>query len=373
MKLKPLSAQTIVITGGSSGIGLATAKMAAERGANVVIVSRDEGGMRKICDEASAVGRRMDYVTCDVGVREEVRHVVDTVIKRHGGFDTWVNNAGVGAYAKLEEISDEDHERLVQTNYWGVVYGCTEALPHLRANGGALINTGSISSEMPAPILSAYTATKFAVKGYTDSLRLELIHDKAPVSVTLIQPSGIHTPFGDHALNYMDHASKVPPPVYAPELVAEAICHAAGHPIRSVMIGGAGRIMTWTAKLFPRLTDMIFSRAFFATAVDPNREPRETKGGFHKAGSSGELYGDQKDYMRKTSIFTTFTTHPKTTVAAAAAGAFGAAAFASWLMKPAPQGSQRPTPREGEPDTRGEDRSAFSWEKESERASEPAA
>jgi short-subunit dehydrogenase len=377
--LKPLEEQTIVITGGSSGIGLAAAKMAARRGANVVIMSRDEEGCARICEELKAEGCRCDYVVGDVGRREDVRNAVQTVIARHGGFDTWVNNAGVGAYAKIEEISDEDHERLIQTNYWGVVYGCTETLPHLKEKGGALINTGSISSEMPAPILSAYTASKFAMKGFNDSLRLELIHDRAPVSVTLIQPSGIHTPFGDHALNYMDNASKVPPPVYAPELVAEAICYAAENPIRSVMIGGVGRMMTWAARLFPRFTDMVYSRAFFQTAIDPNRPPREKKGGFHEAGSSGELYGDQKDYMRKTSIFTTFSTHPKTTVAAAATAALGGALFASWLLKPTPQGSQTPAPRDGEREGSRDDGSAalstegpsaFSWDKS--RLAEPA-
>ena len=359
LKLKPLEEQTIVITGGSSGIGLATAKMAAGRGANVVIVSRDEEGCRRICDEIQAEGGRCDYVAADVGERAQVKKAVDTVIRRHGGFDTWCNNAGVGTYAKLSEISDEDHRRMFETNYWGVVHGSSEALPHLREKGGALINTGSISSEMPAPILSAYTASKFAVKGYTDSLRLELIHDQAPVSVTLIQPSGIHTPFGDHAKNYMDHASKVPPPVYAPELVAQAICHAAEHPIRSVMIGGAGRIMTWAARLFPRLTDMVYSRAFFLTAVDHDRPPRQREGGLHRAGSSGRLYGDQEDYMRKTSIFTTFSTHPKTTLAAAAGAGLAGAAFASWLLKPRPQGSQEPNVRDrGDHggDDRGDDR-----------------
>jgi short-subunit dehydrogenase len=348
MKLKRLEEQTLVITGGSSGIGLATVKMAAGRGANVVIVARDEPGMRRICDEIRAEGGKADYVVADVGVRNDMRRAVETVIERHGGFDTWVNNAGVGAYARLEELSDEDHERMFRTNYWGVVYGSTEALKHLRERGGALINTGSISSEMPAPILSAYTASKFAVKGFTDSLRLELMHDKAPVSVTLIQPSGIHTPFGDHARNYMDAASKVPPPVYAPEVVADTICHAAEHPTRNIIIGGAGRIMTSASRLFPRLTDKLYSKLFFITAKDEDRPPRRHRGGFDEAGSSGELYGDQQDYMVKGSLYTAWRERPVRTLATAAAVGAAGAAVTGFLLRPKAQGDQRPSTAEAE-------------------------
>jgi short-subunit dehydrogenase len=327
VKLKPLNEQTIVITGGSSGIGLAAARLAAHQGANVILVARKEEGLKEAADAIRAEGGRCDWVQADVGVREEVRNAVQTVIERHGGFDTWVNNAGVGVYAMLEELDDADHHRLFDTNYWGVVYCATEALPHLKQRGGALITTGSISSQMPAPILSAYTASKFAVKGYIDSLRLEMIHEKAPVSVTLIQPSGIHTPFGDHSLNQMEHRSKVPPPVYAPEVVAEAICHAAEHPTRDMIVGGAGRAMTLLATLAPNLSDRLFAATFFKTAQDKNKPKREMEGGFHKGGGEGELYGDQDDYMRKTSLYTALRRHPRSAAAGLATLAAGAAAM----------------------------------------------
>jgi short-subunit dehydrogenase len=342
MKLKPLSEQTIVITGGSSGIGLATAKMAAHRGANVVIMSRDEEGMRKICDEIRADGGRADFIVGDVGVREDVREVVHTVVERHGGFDTWYNDAGVGVYAKLEEMSDEDHERLFQTNYWGVVYGSLEALKHLKEKGGAIINQGSIASDMPIAILGAYAASKHAVKGFTDSLRHELIEEGVPVSITLIKPAGIHTPFGDHARNYMKGASVVPPPVYAPEVCADAVLRAAEHPIREVIIGGSGRMMTWMQRYAPNIADRIFSRAFPLLAQDKSVPPRDAEGGLHKAGSSGEMYGDQDTFMLKSSLYTSWKTHPVKTVATAAAVGAGAAAVTGWLLRPTAQGDQRP-------------------------------
>jgi short-subunit dehydrogenase len=328
MKLKPLEEQTIIITGGSSGIGLATAKMAAERGANVVIVARNEEGLRKAAEQIRAEGGQCDTIQADVGRREEVRRAVQTVIQRHGGFDTWVSNAGVGLYEKLEDLDDEDHRRLFDTNYWGVVYCATEALPHLKERGGALITTGSISSQMPAPILSAYTASKYAVKGYIDSLRLELIHDKAPVSVTLIQPSGINTPFGEHSLNRMEGRSVVPPPVYAPEIVAKAICHSAEHPTRDMMVGGSGRAMTLLATLFPNMSDRLFAATFFKTALDRDQEKRDVEGGFHEGGGSGEVYGDQSEHMRRTSLYSALRRHPLASAGGLAALVAGAGALA---------------------------------------------
>ena len=344
MKLKPIENQTIVITGGSSGIGLATAKMAAQRGANVIILSRDEEGMRKICDEERAAGRKMDFVVADVGDREQVRNAVQSIVKKHGGFDTWYNCAGVGVYSKLEEVSDEDHERVFRTNYWGVVFGSLEALKHLKKKktAGTIINQGSIVSDMPAPILGTYVATKHAVKGFTDSLREELIEEGAPVQITLIKPAGIHTPFGEHAKNDLDAASVVPPPLYAPEVVAEAVLTAAEKPMRDVIVGGSGRGMTWLQKNMPSVADRIFSRAFTVMALDRSRPPRESEGGFDRAGSSGKMYGDQDTFMLKSSLYTSAKTHPVKTLATLAAVGAGAVAATSWLLRPKPQGDQKP-------------------------------
>lgn len=327
IKLKPLSEQTIVITGASSGIGLTTARIAAGRGAKVILISRNKSTLEKVVEDIRSDGGQADHIVADVGEREAVREAVQTVIERHGGFDTWVNNAGVGIYATLEDTSDEDHHRIFQTNYWGVVHGSLEALAHLKAQGGALINIGSISSDMPAPILSAYTASKYAVKGFTDSLRLELMHEDAPVSVTLIKPSGIHTPFGKHARNYMRSRSQVPPPVYHPKLVAGAILHAAEHPVRDIMVGGSGLLQTTLATLAPGLADRLFSWSFYKMALDED-QPKRSGGSLHEPGSDGEALGDQDDHIRETSLYTSAQLHPR---AAFAIGA-GIAALAALLI-----------------------------------------
>lgn len=323
VKLKPLSEQVVVLTGATSGIGLATARRFAKAGARLMLVARSEEDLRNTAEELRAQGAEVEYFAADVGEREQMEQTAQRTIERFGGFDTWVNVAGVGVYAKLSDISDEDHHRLFQTNYWGVVYGSLAALPHLKERGGALINIGSIASDMPSPLLSAYAASKHAVKGFTDSLRLELIHEKAPISVTLIKPSGIDSPFGDHARNYMDAASRVPPPVYSPELVADAILHAAHRPTREVTVGGSGIAMVAMSRYLPNVADQVFASTFFKLARDDSRA-NTGQDTLFEGGDGGRVRGEA-GFVRKTSIATAAQTHPRVTLtlmlAAAAAGA----------------------------------------------------
>src|SRR5687768_1702490 len=123
IKLKKLSDQVIVITGASSGIGLVTARMAAKRGARVVLNARNEEGLRKVSEEINAVGGKAIHVAGDVGVFDDVQNIADQAIRRFGGFDTWVNNAAVSIYGPILDQSLEDHRQLFETNYWGLVHG----------------------------------------------------------------------------------------------------------------------------------------------------------------------------------------------------------------------------------------------------------
>jgi NAD(P)-dependent dehydrogenase (short-subunit alcohol dehydrogenase family) len=224
MKHKTLGRQTIVITGASFGIGLTTARMAIARGARVVLAARSADVLAQIVGE---LGPRAVHVVADVGSRAAVQAVADKAIATFGGFDTWVNVAGLTVYGPLREISEEDHERLIRTNFWGTVNGSLVAAAHLRHRGGALINVGSIGSDLAFPFQGLYAASKHAVKGFTDTLRMELIAERAPVSVTLIKPASIDTPLPDRARNYMDCRPTLPPPIYPPREVATAILHAA--------------------------------------------------------------------------------------------------------------------------------------------------
>jgi short-subunit dehydrogenase len=168
-----------------------------------------------------------------------------------------VNAAGVAIYAPLRATPREEHERLFQTNYWGVVNGCLVAARALEAQGGAMITVGSVVSDLGTPILGAYAASKHAAKGFVDSLRIELLAAKVPISVSLILPGGIASPLAEHAANHLGHAAKIPPPVYAPEDVAAAVLYCAVHPRREMVVGGVAALQRLGHALAPHLVDRI--------------------------------------------------------------------------------------------------------------------
>ena len=321
--LKPLDAQVIVVTGATSGHGLATAQKAAEGGAQVMLAARDEAALTQCVADIRAKGGTAEYCVTDVGVEADVDRLADAAIARFGRIDTWVNNAGTGLYAEVEQLSLEDHRKLFDTNYWGVVHGCNAALRHLKAQGGAIINVGSINSDMASPLLAAYNASKHAVKGFTDSLRIELIGQDAPVSVTLIKPSAIDTPFTSHGRNVTGYQAKLPPPIYSPELVADAILFAAQHPRRSITVGGGGKLQVLGATLFPSLFDRIASK-MDATLLDRDKPIGRKEGNLHAPqGNDGHVDGRQ--HGRGFSLFTGARLHPLAPIGLIAATAIGAA------------------------------------------------
>ena len=311
VKLKKLEEQTLVITGGTSGIGLATAKMAAERGARVMLASRDKADLRRAVNEIRDAGGEASYVVADVAHPGQVQDVVNAVLDDYGGFDTWINNAGVSIYGRLEDVPLEDARRLFDTNYWGVVNGCVAAVPHLRRRGGALINVGSALSDRAIPLQGHYCASKHAVKGFTDALRMELEEEGAPISVTLIKPSAIDTPYPEHARNHMDVEPMNPPPVYAPEVVAEAILKCAEKPTRDVFVGAGGRLLAGLGTLAPRITD----RYMEATMFEQQRSDEPTRGDDHDTlyqplpGDVAED-GDYPGHVMQSSVYTRAALHP---------------------------------------------------------------
>lgn len=276
MRFKPLSQQVLVITGATSGIGLATARAAVRRGATVVLAARDGEGLTRTHAELNRSTGRVGAVVADVSRPDEVDRIVSFCTETFGGFDTWVNNAGVSIYGAVLDVPFEDQRQLFEINYWGVVYGSTAAVRHLADRGGVLINLGSIVSDRALPLQTAYSASKHAVKGFTDGLRMEVERERWPVAICLVKPAAIDTPFFDHARSYMDRRPVAPPPVYPAEEVARAILRCAEKPMRDVTVGGAGRAITLGAALAPRITDYYMEKLMFrAQQGEPEAGPRE--------------------------------------------------------------------------------------------------
>jgi short-subunit dehydrogenase/ElaB/YqjD/DUF883 family membrane-anchored ribosome-binding protein len=260
--LKPLNQQAIVITGATSGIGLATARRAARAGACVFLIARGENDLKALCEELQATGARAAWAVADVADHAALAEAADKCVRLFGGFDTWVNNAGVLIYGAISATTLEDHRRLFETNYWGVVNGSLVAADHLRKRygGGAIINVGSILSDAPLPIQGVYSAAKHAVKGFTNALRMELMREEAPITVSLVKPAAVDSPYGKHARNLTGYATQNPQPVYATHVVADTILYCASHPIREITVGGGGRLIASFYSVLPGLAEPLLAR-----------------------------------------------------------------------------------------------------------------
>ena len=336
LKLKPIGEQVVVITGASSGIGLATALEAARRGARVVLAARNEDALRDVAQRIRGAGGEAVYVPADVARMEDVQRIVQSALDAYGGFDTWVNNAGISVYGHLEEQPLEDARRLFDTNYWGTVHGSLAALPHLRRRGGAIINVGSVVSDIAIPLQGHYSASKHAVKGFTDSLRYDVEREGAPISVTLVKPSAVDTPYIAHARNLMSVEPDLPPPVYDPEVVARTILDCAQHPRRDVTVGGGGKMLAMMGTFAPRLADLYAERALYGQQRKTSRPSMDRRDALYQPSRpAGMVRGTYDGHVSGSSVFTQSVLHrDRAVLAIGAAAALGAAvAVGSRLLR----------------------------------------
>lgn len=259
----PIPEQVVVITGASSGIGLATARAAARRGAKVVLAARNERDLNNAAEEIRRGGGEAIPVPTDVTDYAQVEALARRAVEEYGRIDSWVNNAGVSLYATFEEASLEDFKQVVDVVFYGQVHGARAALPFLKQTGGALVCVGSALSDRGIPLQGAYCAAKHALKGWLDSLRVELMHEGSGVRVTLVKPSSINTPLFNKAKTQMGVMPQPIPPIYEPELAAEGILRAVEGDERDVYIGGAGKLLSVAERISPKLLDLQQTRQGF--------------------------------------------------------------------------------------------------------------
>lgn len=318
--LKPLDQQVVVVIGASSGIGRETALQLAARGAKVVGAARSEPGLHSLVEEITAKGGTATYRTCDVSDPAQVAAVAAHAVDTYGHLDTWVHAAAVGVYAPLETVPLDDFRRVVDINIMGYVHGIQAALPHLRREGrGAIIVVSSIESSVAMPLQSAYVASKHAVEGLVETLRRELRYEGVPISVTSVKPAVISTPFYNNALSLVGFRPTAPGPVYHPSVVADCVVYAAEHPVRDMLAGGSGRLMTAVQRLAPGLMD-----AGIGTVGIPLQRTDEPAGDdalYTPRAHEDRIEGDVGLHAFRASPYTWFQTHPKAKAALAAATA----------------------------------------------------
>jgi NAD(P)-dependent dehydrogenase (short-subunit alcohol dehydrogenase family) len=317
--LAPVREQVIVITGASSGIGLVTAKLAAQRGACVVLAARNGNDLEHAVIDIRRQGGRAIHVVADVSDPDQVDRIADAAVREFGRIDTWVNNAAVSMYGRLMDVALDDMRRQMDVNFWGQVHGSRTAVRHLRDDGGALINVASALADRAIPLQGIYCAAKHALKAFTDTLRMELEEQGAPIAVCLVKPGSIDTPFFEKAKTYLGVEPQPVPPVYAPEIVAGVILHCAEEPIREIIAGGMGKVLSLSARV-PRLADRYMERSTFkAQQTDqPVSDTRSDNLYAPVSDDGGERGRTWTGRTKRTSLYTSAVMHPHATLAALA-------------------------------------------------------
>lgn len=255
-QLKPINQQVVAIVGASSGIGRETALQFAKRGAKVVVSARSEPGLLSLVDEIRRNGGDATAIVADVSDFQQVKAIADKTVEVYGRLDTWVHAAATGVIAPFEKITPEEFKRVIDVNLTGQAYGAMAALPHLKREGrGALIHISSIEGRRAIPLQSPYSASKHGVEGFLEALRVELMHEQIPISVTNVMPSVINTPYYNKVRTKLGVKPMGPPPYYEPSLVADAILYVAEHPTRDFIVGDVGKVLDVLQRISPQLVD----------------------------------------------------------------------------------------------------------------------
>jgi len=264
MQLKPINQQVVAVVGASSGIGRETALQFARRGAKVVVSARSELGLTSLVGEIRGNGGEATAIVADVTVFDSVKAIADKAVEVYGRLDTWVHTPATTVYAAFDKTTSEEFKRVVDIGLLGQVYGAMAALPHLKREGrGALIHVSSMLGRRSLPLQSSYCAAKHGIEGFVESLRVEMQHERIPISVTSVKPAAVNTPLYNNALTRLGVKPSGPPPYYEPSLVADAILYVATHPTRDFLVGDAARVLDVLQRLSPELLDFLLLRVAF--------------------------------------------------------------------------------------------------------------
>jgi NAD(P)-dependent dehydrogenase (short-subunit alcohol dehydrogenase family) len=256
-----LSGRVVVITGASSGLGRATAIRFAARGTRLVLGARREDALRETAEICRNAGAEVVHIVMDVTSEDDVRRLADAGVAAFGSIDVWVNNAGVTCFAPLEGSPFDAHQRVIETNLFGAMFGARAVVPIFRRQrSGVLINIGSILSKIGQPFVPSYVISKFALRGLSEALRAELA-DLPDVHICSIYPYAMNTEHFQHGANLMGFEAHAMPPAQSPGKVAEAIVALAERPRRELHVPRSAQLALWVHELFPRTVERLIFHA----------------------------------------------------------------------------------------------------------------
>ncbi len=256
--------EVVVVTGASGGVGRAIAHAFAKRGAHVGLLARGEQGLEGAREEVESFGGRALVVPTDVADHEQVEAAAEKVEQELGPIDVWVNDAMATVFARFLDIQPDEYKRATEVTYLGAVYGTMAALKRMvPRDRGTVVQVGSALSYRAIPLQSAYCGAKFGMRGFTDSVRTELMHEGSNVWITMVQLPAVNTPQFEWCRTRLpDHPQPVPP-IFQPEVPAEAVYWAAHHRRRELDVGGSAVKAIVGNKVAPRLADVFLARTGF--------------------------------------------------------------------------------------------------------------
>jgi len=257
---KPLREQVVIVTGASSGLGRAIARLAGERGAKVVVTARNAEALDASVAEIEHAGSEALGVPGDVADRAQVERAVAAAVDRFGRIDTYVANAIVTVYAEAERLEPEELRRVWEVNFFGVVHGYWAALPHLRESKGTFLHVSSALAYRGIPLQAAYCSTKAGLRAFLESARVEEQKAGTGVAISLVLPGAINTPQFDRDRQKIGYQPQPVPPIYQPEPFAEATLRCAERPVRELPISWGAQKLLWGQKLSPRAGDWVLRR-----------------------------------------------------------------------------------------------------------------
>ena len=268
--------EVVVITGASAGVGRATAQRFAKDGARVALLARDNPALEHAAKEVRELGGTALPIAVDVSDPAQVEAAAERIEQELGPIDIWINSAMATVFAPVSETPAEEFRRATEVTYLGTVHGTLAALKRMRSrNRGSIVQVGSALAYRAIPLQAAYCGAKFAIRGFTDALRVELLHDRSKVHVTMVQLSAFNTPQFEWARNRLHGRPQPVPPIFQPELAAKGVHWAAHHRRREVCVGFPAVKAIAINKWFPSLVDRVLARKGYQGQVDHEPVPEE--------------------------------------------------------------------------------------------------